>query len=74
MSNGTGRRAAMADQIRRAGLYIARHAEDFLPAAGSDEETAFDGLDVTAHFGGVDEVPTVTVRREAFVPTWEAGE
>lgn len=53
--------------LREAGAYVSEHAEDFLPRAGSDEVTMSDGLDVTIHVRFVDELPTITVRREAIL-------
>ena len=53
--------------VSDAGAYIATHAEDFVARAGSDEVTLADGLGITVHVRTVDELPTITIRREVFI-------
>jgi hypothetical protein len=55
--------------VSDAGTYIATHAEDFVARAGSDEAVLADGFDLTVHVRTVGELPTITVRREVFLPT-----
>lgn len=50
-----------------AGAYIATHAGDFVARAGSDEVTLADGFDITVHVRTVNELPTITVRREFLI-------
>ena len=53
--------------VSDAGAYIATHAEDFVARAGSDEVTLADGFDITVHVRTVNELPTITVRRELLI-------
>lgn len=53
--------------VSDAGAYIATHAEDFVARAGSDEVTLADGFDITVHVRTVNELPTITVRREFLI-------
>ena len=64
-------RDAAVRTLRLAGEYIASHAEDFVARAGSDEMVLEDGFDLTVHVRTVDELPTITVRREvALMDDW----
>ena len=66
---GTDRdRAAAVLILRLAGKYISSHAEDFVSRAGSDEMVLADGFDLTVHVRTVDELPTITARREVILP------
>jgi hypothetical protein len=61
-------RVAAVLNLRLAGKYIYSHAEDFVSRAGSDEMVLEDGFDLTVHVRIVDELPTITVRREVVLP------
>lgn len=68
-----GARRKAVEVLSDAGVYIATHAEDFVARAGSGESVLADGLDVTVHVRTVDELPTITVRREVFIPKDSGG-
>lgn len=71
MSGRIGEKACrrmFVGQLKAMGEYVIDHAEDFVARADSDETMLADGLDVTLHIRCVDQVPTIEVRREVFVP------